>query len=271
MKVALCLIARLEGKYIQEFIEYYKALGFNKIFIYNNNRGWDNDNIVEEVKKYVEEDFVSIKDWNYDIGNVQKPAYQHCFNTYRNQYDWIAYFDADEYIVLPENTTIQDFLSQKKFDDFGGVAIPSINYDDNDLIVNDSKTRLDKYTRPTITGRDKAFFKTIVRCKKNNVNFYSLVSDGCHLAYMNNNKICDANGDIVKWNDVMCKPNVSEFYNIFLKHIPTGCIDDYIKYKNRRGWPDTHCTKKFGLEFFEEYNILTQEKIDYYNNRRNKI
>lgn len=265
MKVALCLIARLESKYIKEFIEYYKTIGFDKIFLYDNNRHYDSDNITEKVKNYVDDGFVTLKKWDYDYGNVQKPAYQHCFNANRNEYDWIAFFDADEYIVLPTGMAIQEFLSQEKFNDFGGIAIPSVNYDDNDLLVNNSETRLDKYTRPTMTGCDKTFYKTIVRCKKNNVNFSSFVSDGCHLPYMNNNKICDINGNIVEWNHIRCD-NKTDY--VFLKHIPTGCIDDYVNFKDKRGWPDTFNDKKFGIEFFAEYNMLTQEKIDYYEQHR---
>lgn len=35
MKVALCCIGKLENRYSKEFVEYYKTIGFDKIFIYN--------------------------------------------------------------------------------------------------------------------------------------------------------------------------------------------------------------------------------------------
>ena len=37
MKVALCCIGRLENQYAVEFVEHYKKLGFDKIFVYDNN------------------------------------------------------------------------------------------------------------------------------------------------------------------------------------------------------------------------------------------
>ena len=36
MKVALCCIGRTENQYAIEFVEWYKNLGFDKIFVYDN-------------------------------------------------------------------------------------------------------------------------------------------------------------------------------------------------------------------------------------------
>ena len=35
-KVCLCAIAKNENLYIREFIEHYKKIGYNNIFIYDN-------------------------------------------------------------------------------------------------------------------------------------------------------------------------------------------------------------------------------------------
>ena len=36
-KVGLCVIGKQENKYAKEFVEYYKSIGFDHIFIYDNN------------------------------------------------------------------------------------------------------------------------------------------------------------------------------------------------------------------------------------------
>ena len=36
-KICLCSIGKNENLYIEEFINYYKKLGYNKIFLYDNN------------------------------------------------------------------------------------------------------------------------------------------------------------------------------------------------------------------------------------------
>ena len=37
IKTAICLTAKQENRYIKEFIDYYKKLNINKIFLYDNN------------------------------------------------------------------------------------------------------------------------------------------------------------------------------------------------------------------------------------------
>ena len=37
IKVALCCIVKMENEYLRFFVEYYKNLHFDKIFIYDNN------------------------------------------------------------------------------------------------------------------------------------------------------------------------------------------------------------------------------------------
>ena len=59
MKVALCCIGRLENQYAIEFVEYYKQLGIDKIFIYDNN--YDEEEHFEDVlQEYIDENIVEI-------------------------------------------------------------------------------------------------------------------------------------------------------------------------------------------------------------------
>lgn len=37
MKVSVCVIGRMENLYAVEFVEHYKSIGVDKIFIYDNN------------------------------------------------------------------------------------------------------------------------------------------------------------------------------------------------------------------------------------------
>ena len=41
-------------------------------------------------------------------------VYAECYNEYKNKYDWIAYFDIDEFLYINDNrcTNIKQFLSE---------------------------------------------------------------------------------------------------------------------------------------------------------------
>ena len=62
IKVCLCAIAKDENLYISDFLKYYKKLGYDHIYIYDNND--INDEKVENIiKKYINIGFVTLIDY----------------------------------------------------------------------------------------------------------------------------------------------------------------------------------------------------------------
>ncbi len=270
MKVALCVIARLENKYIREYIEYYRDLGFDKIFIYDNNRP-DEEKIVDEVKDFVDDGFVDVIDWKHFCPNDQRTSYQDCWDKHHNEYDWIAFFDADEYLTLNYASNIKDFLNNKIYDGYYIVTVGAEDYDDNDIIINDSKTRLDKYTRRGKKQVDN-WVKSIIRCEGNIVDFLYNGYYTFHVPKIEHQElICDVDGHF--YNMIQEKSFIpgllysGGWKNAFLKHIPTGCIDDFAKYKNVR--KHIHWHDFIGIQYFRDRNEMNQEKEDYIT--KNKI
>lgn len=65
MNVAVCCIGRFENRYIREYVEHYKSIGVDKIFIYDNN--YDGEEHFEDViNDHIESGFIDI------IVSVQK-------------------------------------------------------------------------------------------------------------------------------------------------------------------------------------------------------
>lgn len=111
--VAICLIAKQENLYIKEFIEYYKNLGIKKIIIYDNN-DLKNENFEIILKNEIKNGFVKIIDFRGLI-SPQIKAYNECYEKYKYEFDWIAFFDVDEFLFLNNCSNIIRFLSSPKF------------------------------------------------------------------------------------------------------------------------------------------------------------
>lgn len=137
IKMALCSIGKKENLYVKEFIYYYKKLGVNKIFIYD-----DNDVNTEKIKDIISFDksikvYENIKD---KIKN-QGDAYTDCYKNNKNKFDWFLMFDFDEYLVIVNNT-LKEYLSDKIFNKCDFIKINWVIPSDNNLLHYDNRTYL---------------------------------------------------------------------------------------------------------------------------------
>ena len=105
LKVCLCLICKEEKLYIKDFIEYYKQLGFNHIFLYDNNDK-NGENIKEVISDFIEKKFITyinFRDFKKKLGGPIMAAYLDCYHKNNLLFDWIAFFDVDEYLTFNPN------------------------------------------------------------------------------------------------------------------------------------------------------------------------
>lgn len=133
MNVALVCIAKNEDNYIEEWVQYHLYLGFDHVFIYEND--W-RCSITSPLITKIPFD---------GIGN-QENAYNHFLKSYRNKYDWVAFFDVDEFLVLKKHEDIKVFL--KDYYDYNGVAINWYFFGDNNLSeIDENYSLLQRFTK----------------------------------------------------------------------------------------------------------------------------
>lgn len=99
LKIAVVAIAKNEDNSIKEWIDYHIKLGFDDIILYQND--WK--------CKY--------KHNNLKLYTVKGPGKQMtCYNKFIHNlaglYDWAAFIDVDEFIVLKKHSTIKQFIQQ---------------------------------------------------------------------------------------------------------------------------------------------------------------
>lgn len=111
MKIATCTIARMENEYICEFVDYYKLMGVNKMYIYENN-DIDGECLSDVLQPYIDEGFVELIDFRegHRFVQVVLDAYEDCYKNHGNEYDWILFIDPDEYLEIEDNITIIGWL-----------------------------------------------------------------------------------------------------------------------------------------------------------------
>jgi hypothetical protein len=98
MKVALVCVAKWEDYYLKEWLDYNEKLGFDKVIMYQNE--WRT-----ELEHPILEKRIS------DGRSIQVPTYNHFLNTER-EYDWVAFFDCDEFLVLKKHNNIKELIEE---------------------------------------------------------------------------------------------------------------------------------------------------------------
>ena len=94
------------------------------------------------IKDYIDNGFVEIFDWR----GVEKPhlkAINDCYIRNNIYYDWLIFYDIDEYIHIPNN--IKDFLNEKKFDNCKKIYLNWVFHTDNNLIYYDNRTLWERF------------------------------------------------------------------------------------------------------------------------------
>ena len=129
IRICLCVIGKKENLYIKEYVEHYKNLGYNHIFIYDNNN--INEERFEDIlSNYISKKYISIINYRGYRGRRDSPqtfAYYDCYGKNSKYYDWLSFFDIDEFLELkPSYMKIKNFLNNKKFDKCQNIKI--MNY-----------------------------------------------------------------------------------------------------------------------------------------------
>ena len=91
-------------------------MGYNHIYLYDNN-DINEERFDDIIKDEINKGFVSLIDYRGVRGsnvNPQITAYKDCYEKNNKKYDWLSFYDIDEYLqLIPSHLKIQIFLNIK--------------------------------------------------------------------------------------------------------------------------------------------------------------
>ena len=115
--VILC-IAKTEEKYIEEFVRYHLAMGFKKIFLFDNEQHPTYKELLKHYDNYIEHFHIPVP------GCQQKMLDSFVKNMLPNaKFTHIIHMDIDEFIVLKKHKNIVDFIKDYIKNDCEAIAI----------------------------------------------------------------------------------------------------------------------------------------------------
>ena len=261
MKVFLCAIGKYENQYIKEWIDYYKKLGINKIYLFDNNieNGEDfRDVIAEEI----DSGYVILKNVRGLHGPIQLPLYTMCYNEFKFEYDWFLFFDIDEFLTLPAGISLKSLLADDIYADYNMIHVNWLVYGDCGLVYNDGRPCLERFVEPlpldkrtTYNFPDNFHVKAMIRGGLDHCKFISP-----HTAAVPG-KCCTLTGNQCE----MYSPFAPyDFRRGFLKHFTTKTAQEYAMKIKRgfcdRDWRGNLDEKQRMIDLFFKRNEYTKEK-----------
>ena len=266
IKVGLCVICKDENIYIKEFVEHYKNLGYNHIFIYDNN-DVKGEKLEDVLQKEIDEGFISIKNYRGNRNQPQFKAYVNCYEKNNKNYDWLSFFDVDEFLeIKPKGIKIQRFLSNERYKYCQNIKFNWLIYSDNDKLYYENKPVQKRFKTALYEHTSNRHIKSTVRGNLT-TNYWK----GARNPHTGNNKYnsCSSSGKKISSRTPYNIPYDYTYGE--LKHYNTKSIEEYIK-KIKRGRADGFnrgLNIKKMIEHFYFINNRTKEKSDIFKKEFN--
>lgn len=235
--LAVCAIAKNEGPYMKEWIEWHRSKGVEKFYIYDNE---STDCTKEVLAPYIESGLV---EYTYQPGRKQQlAAYDDCFEKHRTDARWIAVIDLDEFIVPMKDNTIPDFL--RRMEDYASVEINWLVYGSGGAKSKEPGGVMERFRKHSLPGHIlNRHVKSIVDPRR----VCSMV--GCHEAARVSGKAADSHGKVLKKGFRDREPQQDV---IRINHYAVKSYEEFLQ-KRARGRARINSLRD--LSYFAEYDL----------------
>ena len=230
IRIALCAIAKKENRYLAEFVRYYRDIGFDHIYLYDNNDKTD-ERLEDAVPSDVASGFVDVIDCRGEHG-AQIKAYNECYSRYGGKYDWMAFFDVDEFLTFSEKSGVQsakEFLAMERFADSDVVCVNWMCYGDNGKLRYEPGSVIERFPDPV--NFDRCAYYTFPE----NNHVESLLRGGKPLVWRGCNPHCPCSSDGTwRAHDAAGRPHAEgmpfceyDFSLAYLRHYRTKTAEEF--------------------------------------------
>ena len=235
--LAVCAIAKNEGPYFAEWIEWHLSHGVEKFYIYDNESA---DNTRQVLQPYIDRGVV---DYTYFPGRKQQlAAYDDCFERHRLEARWIAVIDLDEFIVPVKDGSIPEFLH--RMEDYAVVEINWLVYGSSGAKTKAEGGVMQRFHRHSLPQhRLNTHVKSIVDPRR------VCCMIGCHEAARITGKPVDPEGNVIKkhFGDRAPQQEV-----IRINHY---AVKSYEEFLGKRARGRARINSMRDLSYFEQYDL----------------
>ena len=258
IKVCLCTLGKNENRYIREFVQHYENYGVDKIFLYDNN-DVDGEKFDEILSDFIQKGLVEVMNWRGKYQAMMK-IMNDCYKRNYESYDWLIYFELDEFIHLTNYTSVKPFLNLPRFKECQVLYLNLICHTDNNLLYYDNRSLAERFPKPVPKYKKGGYrleIKSIVRGHIPNLTVES--NHICNKKLIN----CNGYGNSNRYY-YDAYTNQNDYKNFYIVHYYSKSTEEFINKLNKGD--SLKNTLEYKMERVSKYfsqSEITQEKLNF--------
>ena len=153
----------------------------------------------------------------------QTEAYDDCIAKNKDKYDWLMFFDADEYLYITNNQTLDSFLLEPRYKHCQTIKINWLCYGDNEYLYYKNNSIQKRFTTRSRTNTYNRWIKSIINIKDNgNIKWGRKTS---HLPVINVTYACNILGNRTYYKGRTVYTPIHKY--AYLKHYLTKSTEEF--------------------------------------------
>jgi hypothetical protein len=120
MRIGICTIQRNRGKWLKEWVAFHHVVGITHFYIYLHKCTDDSKEVVTQLQKNFN---IQCFEVNEDTVRPQLVAYQHAYENFGYEIDWMAFIDGDEFLFPSAANTLSDVLQDYQYQKLSALGV----------------------------------------------------------------------------------------------------------------------------------------------------
>ena len=161
MNTAVCTIQRDRARWIKEWVVFHHLVGVSKFYIYLHKCSDNSQAVGAALSRHF--DITSFV-LQVDVSRPQLAAYQHCYSSYGDQHQWLAFIDGDEFLFPTPGSTLAEQLSHFENEPIDAIGIYWACFGSSGHIIEPAGLIIENYRqRAPFEFSANRHFKSLVR------------------------------------------------------------------------------------------------------------
>jgi hypothetical protein len=161
LRLGICTIQRDRGRWLAEWVAFHYAAGFRKFYIFLHRCTDNSEAVVRQLQKHFD---IQCFVLGAEVQRPQLAAYQHAYQSFGHEVDWMAFIDGDEFLFTPQSGDLRHVMGQYQYAKVSSLGAWWVCYGSSGHVTEPEGLIIENYQlRPPLSHLNNRHFKCIVR------------------------------------------------------------------------------------------------------------